>query len=92
MISCHFAENIMSILVRDPEIDRQVRALAKRLDCSLQDAVGHALKIELEHAKNRRSAMEAATREARNKLNAGGMFKDDGLSHNAFWDQEYGDT
>lgn len=82
----------MSILVRDPEIDRQVRALAKRLDCTLQEAVGHALKVEREQAAGRRSAMEAATREARAKLDLAGRFKGDGQTHKDFWDHEYGDA
>ncbi len=82
----------MSILVRDPDIDRQVRALAKRLDCSLQEAVGYALKMEREHAASRRAAIETATREARAGLNLAGQFKDDGLTHKDFWDREYGDT
>lgn len=82
----------MSILVRDPEIDRQVRALAKRLDCTLQEAVGHALKVEREQAAGRRTAMENATREARAKLNIAGQFRDDGKTHKDFWDREYGDV
>jgi hypothetical protein len=81
----------MSILVRDPEIDRQVRALAKRLDCTLQEAIGHALKVEQDQARRKRELIEEATRDARAKLNAAGTFKDDGLTHKQFWDREYGD-
>ncbi len=83
----------MSILVRDPEIDRQVRALAKRLDCTLQEAIGHALKIEqeTESQSSRVERIKEATRRAQERL-AALPKTDDGLTHKEFWDREYGDV
>jgi hypothetical protein len=79
----------MSILVRDPEIDRQVRALAKRLDCSLQDAIGHAVAAELANQESRGSRLRRATRAAQARF-AALPKTDDGLSHKQFFDRESG--
>ncbi|MGL4440627.1 MAG: type II toxin-antitoxin system VapB family antitoxin [Bosea sp. (in: a-proteobacteria)] len=83
----------MSILVRDPEIDRQVRALAKRLDCTLQEAIAHALKVEQE-AESQASRVERrreATRKAQERF-AALPKTDDGLTHKEFFDRENGDA
>ncbi len=83
----------MSILVRDPEIDRQVRALAKRLDCTLQEAIRHALQVERETGSqsSRVERIKEATRRAQERL-AALPKTDDGLTHKEFWDREYGDV
>ena len=83
----------MSILVRDPVIDRQVRALAKRLNCTLQEAIGHALKVEqeTESQSSRVERIKEATRRAQERL-AALPKTDDGLTHKEFWDREYGDV
>lgn len=83
----------MSILVRDPEIDRQVRALAKRLDCTLQEAIGHALKVEQESESKsgRVENLRRATRKAQERF-AALPKTDDGLTHKEFFDREYGDA
>lgn len=81
----------MSILVRDPEIDRQVRVLAKRLDCTLQEAIGRAVEAELAKQATRAERIEAATRRAQERFAA--LTKtDDGLTHKEFWDREDGDA
>ena len=80
----------MSILVRDPEIDRQVRLLAKRLDCSLQEAIGQAVAAELANRATRAERISAATRKAQARM-AALPKTDDGLTHKEFFDREYGD-
>ncbi len=43
----------MAILIRKPETDRKIRALAKRWDCTLQEAVDRAVSAVPETAEER---------------------------------------
>lgn len=80
----------MGILVRDEKIDRQVRELAKRRKTSLQGAIGVAVENELKRLDERRERIEAAFRQARERLAAYPTI-DDGMTHKEFFDREYGD-
>lgn len=79
----------MAILIRDPDIDRMARELAKERDCTLQEAIGHALKVEREHRAARRERIHKAFEEAKAAL-AKYPVVDDGMTHKEFFDRESG--
>lgn len=81
----------MGILVRDPEIDRDVRELAAQDGLTLQKAIGLAVRRELERRAERRKRVFDAAQKARARL-AKFELKDDGISHKEFFDREYGDA
>ena len=81
----------MGILVRDAEIDRDVRKLAEQDGLTLQGAIGLAVRLELERRAERREKIIEATIKARARL-AKFNLKDDGLTHKEFFDREYGDA
>lgn len=81
----------MGILVRDAEIDRDVRKLAEQDGLTLQGAIGMAVRLELERRAERRKKIIEATEKARARL-AKFDLKDDGLTHKEFFDREYGDA
>jgi hypothetical protein len=81
----------MGILVRDAEIDRDVRRLAEQDGLTLQGAIGLAVRLELERRAERREKIIEATNKARARL-AKFNLKDDGLTHKEFFDREYGDA
>jgi hypothetical protein len=81
----------MGILVRDAEIDRDVRKLAEQDGLTLQGAIGMAVRLELERRAERRNFVFDAAEKARARL-AKFNLKDDGLTHKEFFDREYGDA
>lgn len=81
----------MAILIRDPEVDRLARDLAHERNCTLQEAIGHALRLEKEHRAQRRARIHAAFETAQARL-AQYPTINDGLTHKEFWDREYGDA
>jgi hypothetical protein len=81
----------MGILVRDAEIDRDVRKLAEQDGLTLQGAIGMAVRLELERRAERRKIVFEAAEKARARL-AKFNLKDDGLTHKEFFDREYGDA
>ncbi|CAM5770129.1 type II toxin-antitoxin system VapB family antitoxin [Bosea minatitlanensis] len=89
--SSDIMEAAMSILVRDPKIDRMVRELAERDGISLQAAIGMAVERELKRREERRRQIEEATRKAQERL-AAYPTVDDGMTHKEFFDREYGDA
>lgn len=78
----------MAILIRDPDIDRMARELAKERDCTLQEAIGHALKVEREQRAARRERIHAAIAQAQARL-AKYPAIDDGMTHKEFFDREW---
>ena len=81
----------MGILVRDDEIDRDVRELAAQDGLTLQGAIGLAVRLELDRRAERRKMIVEATNAARARL-AKFDLKDDGVTHKEFFDREYGDA
>ncbi|MDR6872947.1 hypothetical protein J2Y55_003971 [Bosea sp. BE125] len=81
----------MGILIRDAQIDRDVRELAEQDGSTLQGAIGLAVRLELERRAERRKLVFAAAEKARARL-AKFDLKGDGLSHKQFFDREYGDA
>jgi hypothetical protein len=84
-------EVAMGILVRDPQIDRQVRQLAKLSGETLQGAIGVAVTNELKRRQERKARIDAAFEQIRRTLAAHPVI-DDGITHKEFWDREYGDV
>jgi hypothetical protein len=84
-------EAAMGILVRDAEIDRQVRELAKLSGETLQGAIGVAVANELKRRQERKNRIDAAFAQIKKTLAAHPVI-DDGLTHKEFWDREYGDA
>jgi hypothetical protein len=80
----------MSILVRDPVIDRHIRLLASQWNCTLQEAVGRAVAAQIADQATRAERIDAATRKFQDKI-AALPKTDDGLTHKEFFDREYGD-
>lgn len=81
----------MGILVRDAQIDRDIRELAEQDGLTLQGAIGLAVRLELDRRAERRKLVFDAAEKARARL-AKFNLKDDGLSHKEFFDREYGDA
>jgi hypothetical protein len=81
----------MAILVRDPEIDREVRLLAKRWNCTLQEAIGRAVRQQAETPEERRKRLRRLTKELQERVRSR-LKGDDGLTHKEFFDREYGDA
>jgi hypothetical protein len=73
-------EAIMTILVEDEAIERDVRELAAQDGLSLQGAIGLAVRTELERRVERRKCIFEAAEKARARL-AKFNLKDDGMSH-----------
>lgn len=81
----------MGILVRDEQIDRDVRELAEQDGLTLQGAIGMAVRLELDRRAQRRKLVFEAADKARGRL-AKFALKPDGLSHKEFFDREYGNA
>jgi hypothetical protein len=80
----------MAILVRNPETDRKIRALAKRWDCTLQEAVDRAVTAVPENHEDRLARSMAATREIQQRIAGYPLREPDGLTDKEFSDLNNG--
>jgi hypothetical protein len=76
----------MAILVRNPKTDRKIRALAKRWDCTLQEAVDRAVSAVPETYEERLARAQAVTKEIQDDLARYPRRPPDGMTDKEFYD------
>jgi hypothetical protein len=80
----------MAILVRNPATDRKIRALAKRWDCTLQEAVDRAVSAVPETYEERLARAQAVTKEIQDRIASYPPRPHDGMTDKEFSDLNNG--